>query len=1094
MIGFMHYLRSEDSEAKAIHGTYGNDAKVFIEKAREFLSKQDGRRGGDGHGPDHPDISSSSESSVNKEPTDPTKNAHISNMEADRVASSSKPAEDIHSHHLNNMEKMVANLTLEHDDSSNIHHSPRPIQPPKPVQNVSPVPPMQTPIRPPLGMQSVGGGMVSPGIVIPPTPPPTPLRDENVPVAKGITGLPPPGLPTIAQVMANTPQHTLSPTSRSSNNNIQTTPIRIQTPEIPSTPVPPPATPAAPPPKWQPKRLNMRLQEQPGRILANQFPATFDGSNLTLGPREELTATWQLPLGYLRERTLTKLAKAKEDGDVPPSTTPESLTIRDALRSLTVGLFRRGCSENGTSSSIISKEVVPVDRTQKEYQFEINHQTHTIWGTVPFFTPRTPGNVVLRLYFEDDPVVTLATSPCISIVVSSKRLEPTLRFILSNFKTKRGSTNFSSIHSLAAVFEQYVPSQFASGGGGGGGGRHNHYNAQMDGAGRAGWGGICESRKIVDSCRQDYLKKKAKLDKAVEALELTKDELDAKIDAEKEEEGKSLLGTDPDANNDGETVENEELKDWREKMNQTMGERASNERKWREIQMAFASVLKSVIDNPHSSSLLKPDIIKKLELEYYLWCPLCENFALNPFEDENGGDGGTANIKYPYPIQTKHFRACIDSRVKMQQEILGFAVKNTLLPSNVFQGGNGLSLSNAMITFYKLGYGDHAESSYKKKSMARELAENAVSRCNAFPQGTKVVVFGSSANGFGSPKSDLDMCLQLPEMSTFAAEQGPAAMEVLAEHLIEAGMLNVNTARLTARIPVIQFECRVEVDGVESIIECDISMQNPLACVNTSLLKTYSLVTPTVRIIASIVKRWAKRRNINDPSHHTLSSYGYILMLLHFLTTHKANKNGEIESIFSKTCAECPLLPNLQWCDPRFLQNPPGTPYLEFQQKPANQYTTMKHPTEDSYVVNTHFLRINDQKVLNLLKLRMEQCSPPPPSVGYLLAAFFRYYAFEFDYKKHIVSLQAISSTGVAEREAKAESDGWKLYGQALCIEDPFEEFYDVAHVLKPVNFQRTRREFALAYSKIHSSISDNSSQLDGEKLLDLICEELSED
>eukprot|EP00577_Skeletonema_sp_RCC1716_P030890 CAMPEP_0113433972 /NCGR_PEP_ID=MMETSP0013_2-20120614/35286_1 /TAXON_ID=2843 ORGANISM="Skeletonema costatum, Strain 1716" /NCGR_SAMPLE_ID=MMETSP0013_2 /ASSEMBLY_ACC=CAM_ASM_000158 /LENGTH=36 /DNA_ID=CAMNT_0000323833 /DNA_START=77 /DNA_END=183 /DNA_ORIENTATION=+ /assembly_acc=CAM_ASM_000158 len=28
--------------------------------------------------------------------------------------------------------------------------------------------------------------------------------------------------------------------------------------------------------------------------------------------------------------------------------------------------------------------------------------------------------------------------------------------------------------------------------------------------------------------------------------------------------------------------------------------------------------------------------------------------------------------------------------------------------------------------------------------------------------GTKVAVFGSSANGFGSPNSDLDLCLSIP--------------------------------------------------------------------------------------------------------------------------------------------------------------------------------------------------------------------------------------------------------------------------------------------------------------------------------------------
>ena len=1066
MIAFMHHLRSDDEEAKQIHLTFGSDPRFFVEKAREFLIHKKGVT------PDNKeqirDVQFRSKQNEKSEAT-PKPVADILGTSGG-VFTTSKSEIDQNDH---KMEEMVANLTI--GNNTHIHHSPQPI--PSAMQHFSSAP--SIPVRPPPGMLSMG--MTD---NYPPTPPPTPssppLREEETSSINSTKG-PPPGLPIIHRVAVNAHNappampspHVPKPAKPMTTNNPPATPMNS---EVPATPI---QTTAAPP-KWQPKRLNTRLQEQPGRILANNLPATLDGTHLTLRPREELVATWQLPLGYLRERTLQKLAKAKA-GSTSSKTTPESLTIRDALRSLTVGLFRRGCIENGSNSSIISKEVVPADVTQKEYHFEINHQNNTIWGTVPFFTPRTPGNVVLRLYFEDDAILTLATSRCISIVVSSKDLEQTLRFILSNFKSKRGSTNFSSIHSLAAVLGQHSPASTS------GGNYHNNNHSQMDGAGRAAWGGICESRKIVDVCRQDYLKKKAKVEKQIDNLDRRKEELDARTEADDDE--KTETNT---LNSESEPIENEELKDWREKMNQAMGERASNERKWREIQMAFASVLRSAINNPHSPSLLKPDIIKKLELEYYLWCPLCENFASNPFEEEHGD--GTRTIKYPYPIHKKYFRACMDSRAKMQEETLGFVVKNASLSSNLFEAGVGSSLSEAMVTFYKSEYGDHSASSYRKKSIVRELAESAVSKCDAFPQGTKVVVFGSSANGFGSPKSDLDMCLQLPQFATFTAEEGAAAMGTLAEILITSGMLKVDTARLTARIPVIQFDCRVEIDGTESIIECDISMQNPLACVNTSLLKTYSIITPSVRIIAAIVKRWAKRRNINDPSQHTLSSYGYIIMLLHFLTTHKANKNGQIESIFHKNNSQCPLLPNLQWIDQRILQSPPGSPYIEYQQKPASQYTTMKHPTETSYVVNTHFLRINDQKLLHLLTNRMDHCSAPAPSIGYLLASFFRYYAFEFDYKKHIVSLQAISRSGLSEREAKAESDGWKLYGQSLCIEDPFEEFYDVAHVLKPVNFQRTRREFALAYSKMQSSISEGADQLDGEKVLDLICEENAAD
>ncbi len=203
-------------------------------------------------------------------------------------------------------------------------------------------------------------------------------------------------------------------------------------------------------------------------------------------------------------------------------------------------------------------------------------------------------------------------------------------------------------------------------------------------------------------------------------------------------------------------------------------------------------------------------------------------------------------------------------------------------------------------------------------------------------------------------------------------------------------------------------------------------------------------------------------------------------------------QKGELVSIYGKR-GTCPLIPNLQWMDQRWLQSPPGTPYTEWQHKPITEQSMMKHPTEETYRVNTLYLHINDQKVHNALTKRVSQAqaNAHTPSVGYLLASFFKFYAYEFDYKKHVVSLNATTRSGTIEREAKAESDNWKLYGQSLEIEDPFEEFYDVAHVLKPINFQRIRRELALAYSKVLTAMDGKQNEPDaGIKLLNSICEE----
>ena len=66
-------------------------------------------------------------------------------------------------------------------------------------------------------------------------------------------------------------------------------------------------------------------------------------------------------------------------------------------------------------------------------------------------------------------------------------------------------------------------------------------------------------------------------------------------------------------------------------------------------------------------------------------------------------------------------------------------------------------------------------------------------------------------------------------------------------------------------------------------LDCDIAFHNPLALSNTKLLYSYSKADPRVRPLAFVLKHWAKSRHINNPGEGTLSSYGYILLLIHFL-------------------------------------------------------------------------------------------------------------------------------------------------------------------------------------------------------------------
>jgi DNA polymerase sigma len=86
---------------------------------------------------------------------------------------------------------------------------------------------------------------------------------------------------------------------------------------------------------------------------------------------------------------------------------------------------------------------------------------------------------------------------------------------------------------------------------------------------------------------------------------------------------------------------------------------------------------------------------------------------------------------------------------------------------------------------------------------------------------------------------------------------------------------------LNARIPIVKFTDPV------SEISCDICVNNLLAVHNTQLLKAYSIYDERCRQLIYIVKDWSKVRNLNEPYQGTLSSYAFVLLVIHYLQNLK---------------------------------------------------------------------------------------------------------------------------------------------------------------------------------------------------------------
>jgi DNA polymerase sigma len=185
----------------------------------------------------------------------------------------------------------------------------------------------------------------------------------------------------------------------------------------------------------------------------------------------------------------------------------------------------------------------------------------------------------------------------------------------------------------------------------------------------------------------------------------------------------------------------------------------------------------------------------------------------------------------------------------------------------------------------------------------------------------------------------------------------PADVEI--SQLISKMKSLPDPTKLSTSKPRDRYQDHLEFPKAGVGIQCDINFSAQLALHNTQLLRCYSYCDPRVRPMILFIKHWAKVRGINSPYRGTLSSYGYVLMVLHFLVN--------VAMPF--------VLPNLQ----EVKRDPP--PYLS----PADiEARTVCNGRDVRFWRNE--MEIQDLAQRNMLNHNRE-------SIGLLLRGFFEYYA-----------------------------------------------------------------------------------------------------
>ncbi|KAH6607934.1 hypothetical protein Trco_004247 [Trichoderma cornu-damae] len=205
----------------------------------------------------------------------------------------------------------------------------------------------------------------------------------------------------------------------------------------------------------------------------------------------------------------------------------------------------------------------------------------------------------------------------------------------------------------------------------------------------------------------------------------------------------------------------------------------------------------------------------------------------------------------------------------------------------------------------------------------------------------------------------------------------------------------IDPHKLAPNQPRERYRDPLEFPETDAGVQCDINFSAHLALQNTLLLRCYSHTDPRVRPMVLFVKHWAKVRGINSGYRGTLSSYGYVLMVLHYLVN----------------IAQPFVCPNLQQLAPM---------------PPNNLSAAEMQSTVSCRGYNIQFWR-NEEEIIRLAS--HNQLNGNAESLGHLLRGFFEYFAQTgmmsnglgrgFDWGRNVISIR--THGGILTKQDK----GW---------------------------------------------------------------------
>lgn len=218
---------------------------------------------------------------------------------------------------------------------------------------------------------------------------------------------------------------------------------------------------------------------------------------------------------------------------------------------------------------------------------------------------------------------------------------------------------------------------------------------------------------------------------------------------------------------------------------------------------------------------------------------------------------------------------------------------------------------------------------------------------------------------------------------------------------------------------------------------CTIDFSSRLKLYSAELLRCYAICDERVRQVGLFVKLWAQNRQTDGTRSEMMCSYGYILMVIHFLMN----------------VAKPAVIPNIQL---------DATPSGHIQRARVNGYTVRF---------------FDDEAELRAMSKRNDE-HKNKQSVGELLCGFFAYYSMRrpntakgcFSWAHETISIRTrggiLRKTDKGWYTACTDSHGDRLR-YLVAIEDPFELGHNVASAVTPNGLRVMQSEFRRAQTII---------------------------